>query len=69
MINNVGRDNIIVQIAGQNKLKTIDTILNGGQWQQDKVSVHVLIRIKSNERYNSLFVTTFNNDDNNSVDF
>lgn len=52
----VGNDNIIVQIKGGNKLETMESVFQG----QLNEKAHILIRVRSNKRYNSLF--TFDND-------
>lgn len=64
LIKFVGRDNIIIQISGEDKKATISSVFNGSI---SSTNTHVLIRIKSNERFNSLFTTTFSNDDNNDM--
>ena len=62
LISFVGRDNIIIQVSGENKENIINSIFSG---QVDSTNAHILIRIKSNSRYNSMFETTYNaNDDN-----
>ena len=67
LVEYVGNDNIIVQIKGKNKLNLISSVFSGAIDTQD-TSAHVLIRIKSNERYNSIFQGVYTNDDNNSVE-
>lgn len=62
LISFVGRDNIIIQVSGDNKEKIINSIFSG---QVESTNAHILIRIKSNSRYNSMFETTFNADDDN----
>ena len=62
----VGDDNIIIQIKGENKIETINSVFSG---KVNDSSAHVLIRIKSNERYNSLFNSIHNNDSNNNAEF
>ena len=62
LISFVGRDNIIIQVSGDNKEKIINSIFSG---QVESTNAHILIRIKSNSRYNSMFETTFNTDDDN----
>lgn len=62
LISFVGRDNIIIQISGENKEEIINSIFSG---QVESTNAHILIRIKSNSRYNSMFETTFNMDDDN----
>lgn len=66
LINYVGKDNIIIQIKGPDKLQAIKNVFNG---QVDTLNTHALIRIKSNERYNSLFLDTNTNNDSNNSDF
>ena len=64
LIEYVGDDNIIIQIKGDDKKGTINSVFAGAI---TNTSAHVLIRIKSNERYNSLFAPIYNsNDDNDS---
>lgn len=67
LVEYVGNDNIIVQIKGKNKLNLISSVFSGSIDTQD-TSAHVLIRIKSNERYNSIFQGVYTNDDNNSAE-
>lgn len=62
LIDFVGRDNIIIQVSGENKEQIINSIFSG---QVESTKAHILIRIKSNSRYNSIFETTFNADDDN----
>ena len=62
-----GDDNIIVQVKGKEKHETIKSIFTGTL--KDRGRAYVLIRIKSNERYNALFVNIYNNDDDNDVEF
>lgn len=62
LISFVGRDNIIIQVSGDNKERIINSIFSG---QVESTNAHILIRIKSNSRYNSMFETTFNADDDN----
>ncbi|WP_285827064.1 hypothetical protein [Bacteroides acidifaciens] len=62
LISFVGRDNIIIQVSGENKENIINSIFSG---QVDSTNAHILIRIKSNSRYNSMFETTYNADDDN----
>lgn len=62
LINFVGRDNIIIQVSGENKEQIINSIFSG---QVESTKAHILIRIKSNSRYNSMFETTYNVDDDN----
>ena len=56
LIDFVGNDNIIIQIKGENKLETVESVFNG----KLEGNAHILIRVRSNERYNSIF--TYNND-------
>ena len=58
----VGNDNIIVQVKGVNKLETMESVFKG----ELKEKAHILIRVRSNKRYNSLF--TYDNDYDN-MDF
>lgn len=67
LIELVGDDNIIVQVKGKEKHETIKSIFTGTL--KDRGRAYVLIRIKSNERYNALFVNIYNNDDDNDVEF
>ena len=67
LIELVGDDNIIVQVKGKEKHETIQSIFTGTL--KDRGRAYVLIRIKSNERYNALFVNIYNNDDDNDVVF
>lgn len=62
LISFVGRDNIIIQVSGENKEEIINSIFSG---QVESTNAHILIRIKSNSRYNSMFETTFNAEDDN----
>lgn len=62
LISFVGRDNIMIQVSGDNKEKIINSIFSG---QVESTNAHILIRIKSNSRYNSMFETTFNTEDDN----
>lgn len=62
LISFVGRDNIIIQVSGEDKGKIINSIFSG---QVESTKAHILIRIKSNSRYNSMFETTYNADDDN----
>ncbi len=55
----VGNDNIIVQVKGVNKLQTMESVFNGQLIEK----AHILIRVRSNKRYNSLF--TYDNDSDN----
>lgn len=66
LINYVGQDNIIIQIKGKDKLHAIKNVFNG---QVDTLNTHALIRIKSNERYNSLFLDTNTGNDTNDETF
>jgi len=66
LIEYVGDDNIIIQIKGDDKKETINSVFAGAI---TNTLAHVLIRIKSNERYNSLFVYVNNNNDNNDAEF
>lgn len=68
LIEYVGRDNIVVQVAGKNKVDTITAVFSGSL-DAVQAKAHVLIRLKSNERYNSIFVSTFVTDDQNDVNF
>ena len=67
LIKLVGDDNIIVQVKGKEKYETIQSIFSGNLKENSRA--YVLIRIKSNERYNALFVNIYTNDDENNVDF
>ena len=58
----VGNDNILVQVKGINKLETMESVFKG----ELKEKAHILIRVRSNRRYNSLF--TYDNDSDN-MDF
>lgn len=62
LISFVGRDNIIIQVSGDNKEKIINSIFSG---KVESTNAHILIRIKSNSRYNSMFETTFSAEDDN----
>lgn len=66
LIEYVGDDNIIIQIKGEDKKETISSVFAG---RITNPSAHVLIRIKSNERYNSLFATVYSANENNDTDF
>ena len=55
----VGNDNIIIQVKGVNKLQTMESVFNGQLIEK----AHILIRVRSNKRYNSLF--TYDNDSDN----
>lgn len=66
LIGYVGKDNILIQIKGKDKKKAMRNVFNG---QVDTLNTHALIRIKSNERYNSLFLDTNSNNDNNDAEF
>ena len=67
LIELVGDDNIIVQVKGSEKYSTIQSIFSGSLKENGKA--YVLIRIKSNERYNALFVDIYNNNDDNDAGF
>lgn len=67
LIDLVGDDNIIVQVKGSEKYNTIQSIFSGSLKENGKA--YVLIRIKSNERYNALFVDIYNNNDTNDAGF
>lgn len=62
LVDFVGNDNIIVQVRGVNKLETMESVFKG----ELKEKAHILIRVRSNKRYNSLF--TYDNDSDN-MDF
>lgn len=62
LISFVGRDNIIIQVSGDNKEKIINSIFSG---KVESTNAHILIRIKSNSRYNSMFETTFSAEEDN----
>ena len=62
LVDFVGNDNIIVQVKGVNKLETMESVFKG----ELKEKAHILIRVRSNKRYNSLF--TYDNDSDN-MDF
>jgi hypothetical protein len=64
LIEFVGRDNIIIQVSGNDKRHIIDSIFSG-QVENDKA--HILIRIKSNSRYNSIFENAYNADYDNDT--
>lgn len=66
LIKFVGKDNILIQISGEEKMSTIDSIFNGSMTFS---KAHILIRIKSNEKYNSLFASTFSSNEENDTDF
>lgn len=66
LIKFVGKDNIIIQVVGDKKKEIIDSIFSG---KVETSKAHVIIRIKSNSRYNSMFETSFNSNDENDVDF
>lgn len=66
LIEYVGDDNIIIQIKGDDKKDTINSVFAGAI---TNTSAHVLIRIKSNERYNSLFASVYNSDNENDAEF
>ncbi len=65
LIEYIGKDNILIQISGQNKIETIGSIFNRLTCEP---TTHALIRIKSNERYNSLFTSVFNSNLDNNFD-
>ena len=67
LIELVGDDNIIVQVKGSEKYNTIQSIFSGSLKENGRA--YVLIRIKSNERYNALFVNIYNNNDDNDAGF
>ncbi len=67
LIDLVGDDNIIVQVKGSEKYNTIQSIFSGSLKENGRA--YVLIRIKSNERYNALFVDIYNNNDDNDEGF
>jgi len=64
LIKFVGSDNIIIQVSGEDKKEIINSIFSG---QVETTKAHILIRIKSNSRYNSLFETTYNANEDNDV--
>ena len=64
LIEYVGDDNIIIQIKGDDKKDTINSVFAGAI---TNTSTHILIRIKSNERYNSLFAPIYNSNDDNDT--
>ena len=65
LIELVGDDNIIVQVKGSEKYNTIQSIFSGSLNENGRA--YVLIRIKSKERYNALFVNIYNNNDENDA--
>lgn len=67
LIELVGDDNIIVQVKGSEKYNTIQSIFSGSLKENGRA--YVLIRIKSNERYNALFVDIYNNNNDNDAGF
>lgn len=64
LIEYVGDDNIIIQIKGKDKMETINNVFSGSI---KDTYAHVLIRIKSNDRYNSIFISYLNNNENNDT--
>ncbi len=64
LIKFVGRDNIIIQVSGEDKEQIINSVFSG---QVDTHKAHILIRIKSNSRYNSIFEMAYNSDNDNDT--
>ena len=59
----IGKDDIIIKLTGEEKVRVVRTLYSG-VLKGVKGTAYTLIRVKSNEKYNSVFAPLAKNDVN-----